>query len=186
MTTSGKEKTMAKGTLFSNLALLVLVLSGCGGAADVVPLSVPVNKAIVLSSALKPGLSNSSLPIRGYTVSFVIPANVAPVLNVDGSLLIGETGLNNLKILASQGNIPAGNFDPLSRKVQFDLWPNNALTSDLGVGDLARLTYTSTSGAELTAQEIEKTLTYVVSGPGSADLSSEIVPAARIVTYQKP
>jgi hypothetical protein len=181
---------MTKRPLFSYLALFLLVLSGCGsGAAETVPLSVPENKAIILSASLKPGLANTSATIKAIEVSFDLPAGASPVLHMDGSLQIGETGLKNLKILATQGNIASGSYNQGTRTVHFTLLPNNIITSDIGTGDIARLTYTTTSGTALAPQELEQlqqSLAFMVSGPGSVDISSEIVPSARIMTYQKP
>ena len=178
---------MAKVTFCSYLVLCLILLSGCGGGtAGVVPLPIPENKGIVFSCTLNQGLTNTSIPIKAIEVSFVLPAAVSPVLNQDGSLLIGETGLKNLKTLNSQGNIPSGSYDPNTHKIIFTLLPNDVATSDLGVGDIARLTYVTTAGVELSSQEILNTLSYKVVGPGSVDLSSEIVPSVRIVTYQKP
>ncbi len=179
---------MAKKYLFSYIALFLLILSGCGGGGGtgVVPLPVAKNNALILSATLKPGLTNTSAAIKGIDVSFVLPAKASPILNADGSLQISETGLKNL---STQGNIPLGSYNQGTRTINFILWPNDVATSDLGIGDIARITYTTASGAALTSQELEQirlSLSYLVSGPGSVDISSEIVPSANLVTYQKP
>jgi hypothetical protein len=160
-----------------------MLLPGCGGGSgNAVSLPIlPMNTAIVLSSTLAPGLTKTSVPIKGIDVAFVLPASATPLLNSDGTLMIGETGLKNLNI---NGTIPSGSYDPATRGVHFILLPNNVATTDLGIGDIARLTCQISSGAQLSAQEIHPV--YKVSGPGSVDISGEIVPSVSIVTYQKP
>lgn len=176
---------MVKGAFFAYVTLFLLVLAGCGsGNATVVPLPIVESKAIVLTAGLKPGSTYST--IKAIEVSFVLPATASPVLDPnknDGSLLIGETGLKNLKITASQGYIPSGSFDPVTRTVHFMLLPNDISTSDIGTGDFARITYSTSSGAELTAQEVQQSLEFLVSGSGSADISALFEPTARPVKY---
>jgi hypothetical protein len=171
---------MGKVTLYVCVVSLMLLLPGCGGGSGNA-VSQPMNTAIVLSSTLAPGLTKTSSPIKGIDVAFVLPLSATPVLNTDGTLLIGETGLKNLNI---NGSIPSGSYDPATRGVHFILLPNNIATTDLGTGDIARLTCNISAGAKLTAQEIHPV--YKVSGPGSVDISGEIVPVVTIVTYQKP
>lgn len=156
----------------------LLLLSGCGGGtSNTVPL--PVNKAIVLSANLKPGFTNISSAIKAIEVSFTLPDNVSPVLASDGSIQISETGLKSLN---TKGFIPSGSY--LAKTVHFLLLPNDIATIDLGTGEIARLTYVTTSGAEPTSQSIQPV--FKVSGPASRDISSQIVPSVSIVTYQKP
>lgn len=183
MTTIGKELKMAKGALFcSYVTFFLLLLTGCGsGAGSAVPL--PVNKGIILSSNLKQGIPPAPLPtIVGIEVAFVLPKTATPVLNTDGSLQISETGLKGLN---PKGSVPAGSYDPVTGTVRFFLLPNDVVIG-LGTGDVARITYETSSGAELTSQEIQQTLSYKVSGSGSIDISSQIESSVRIVTYQKP
>ena len=178
---------MAKVTLFcSYVALFLLLLSGCGGGTgNALPL--PVNKGIILSANLKPGIPATTLPIVAIDVTFVLPAGATPILDPNGSLAlyIHETGLKGLN---PNGSVPAGNYDQTTRTVHFILLPNN-VANDLGTGDIARLTYETASGAELSPQEIQQlqqTLLFKVSGPGSIDISGQVEPSVRIVTYQKP
>ena len=173
---------MEKSIRFLSLVLLML-LPGCGGGGGGNPVTPPMNTAIVLSSTLAPGLTKTSVPIKGIDVTFSLPQQAAPILNADGTVLIGETGLKNLN---SNGFILSGSFnpDPASRAVHFILLPNDVSLTDLGTGDIARITCDIASGSQLSAQDIHPV--YKVAGPGSVDISGEIVPAVRIVTYQKP
>jgi hypothetical protein len=187
MTAMGKELKMAKATLLcSCAALFLLLLTGCGGGTgSAVPL--PVNRGIILSATLKQGIPQTSLPIASIQVEFVLPKRATPILETDGSLQISETGL---KCLNPNGSVPAGSYDPATGTVRFILWPNN-VANDLGTGDIARLTYENSSGTELSPQEIQQTLSYKVSGPGSVDISAQFDtsvsgPSVRIVTYLKP
>ena len=173
---------MVKTTLCSCILSFMVLLPGCGGGggtSNAVPL--PVNTAIVVSAAIKPPLTRTSLPIKAIQVMFVLPPIATPILDVDGSLHIGETGLKSLN---PNGNIQTGSYNPATRAVQFILLPNDIATTDLGTGDIARITYETSPGAQLSAQDIVPV--YTVSGPGTADISNEIVPSVRIVTYQKP
>ena len=174
---------MSKVTFYSCITSFLLLLSGCGGgASNAVPL--PTNTAVVLSAALAPGRTQTSSPIKEIDVIFVLPQAATPILDptkTDGSLLIGETGLKNLNL---NGFILAGSFNSSTREVRFSLLPNDIVTTDLGTGDIARLTCSISSGAQLSAQDIHPT--YGGFGPGSVDLSTEIIPSVSIVTYQKP
>lgn len=158
--------------------VLLLILTGCGGGTNnTVPL--PVNKAMVLSANLKPGFTNLSSTITAMEVSITLPDNISPVLASDGSLLISETGLKSMN---AKGYIPLGSYS--TKTVHFFLLPNDVATSDLGTGEIARLTYETLSGAEPTSSSIQPVLK--VSGPGSRDISSQLVPSVSIITYQKP
>lgn len=182
MTAILKELIMRNGTYLSCLASILMLLSGCGGGGTGNVLPLPVNTAIVLSST--PAPDRTTTPIRGIEVTFILPQAAAPILNSDGSLQIGETGLKNLNN-NSQSSISAGSYDQASRTVHFILLNlSSDPASDLGTGDIARLTCNVSSGTELSAQDIQPV--YKVSGPGSVDISSEIVPSVSIVTYQKP
>lgn len=185
MTAIGKELKMAKVTLLCSCVAVFLLLSGCGGGAGS-PLPLPVNKAIILSASLKPGVPATTLPVVAIEVTFVLPKTATPTYTAyDGSLQIDETGLKGLN---PKGSVSTGSYDQTTGTVHFILLPNN-VASDLGVGDIARLTYETASGAELSPQEIQQiqqTLSYNVSGPGSIDISAQIEPSVRIVTYQKP
>lgn len=182
MTTIRKELTMARAILCSYIVSCMLFLPGCGGGGTSNAVPLPMNTAIVLSAALAPGLTTTSVPIKGIEVTFDLPQTATPILNTDGSLQIGETGLKNLN---QNGYILTGNYAPATRTVHFFLLPNDIATTDLGAGDIARLTCTIASGAQLAKEDILN-LVFKVSGPGSADISSEIVPSVSIVTYQKP
>ena len=172
---------MAKITLYTFLALILLVPPGCGGGGGGgSPAPLPMNKAIILSANLAPGLTGTSQPIKAIEVTFTLPA-AASVIHTNGALLIGETGLKNLN---NNGSVPSGSYDSATGTVHFILLPTNIATTDLGTGDIARLTYETTSGAELSPQGIQPV--YKVSGPGSVDISNEIVPSVRTVTYVKP
>lgn len=172
--------TMVKAILCTYIVVFMLFLPGCGGGGTSNAVPLPMNTAIVLSAALAPGLTTTSVPIKGIDVTFVLPASATPVLNSDGSLLIGETGLKNLNF---KGFIQSGSF--VSHEVHFILLPNDVATTDLGTGDVARLTCTIASGAQLSADDIHN-LVFKVSGPGSVDISSEIVPSVTVVKYEKP
>jgi hypothetical protein len=180
MTTILKESKMVKATLYSCIVSIMLLLPGCGGGTgNAVPL--PVNTAILLSAILAPGLTKTSIPIKAIEVSFSLPQAATPILNSDGSLQIGETGLKNLN---PKGSIQSGSYLPATGTVHFILLPNDIATTDLGTGEIARLTCDISSGAQLSAQDIHPV--YKVSGPGSVDISNELVPSVSIVTYQKP
>jgi hypothetical protein len=181
MTTILKELKMVKATLYSSIVSIMLLLPGCGGGGTGNAVPLPMNTAIVLSATLAPGLTKTSLPIKGIDVTFVLPQTASPILNSDGSLQIGETGLKNLN---QNGNIQSGSYVPATRTVHFILLPNDIALTDLGTGDIARLTCDISSGAQLSAQDIHPV--YKISGPGSVDISGEIVPSVSIVTYQKP
>lgn len=159
----------------------MLLLPGCGGGGTGNAVPLPMNTAVVVSANLAPGLTQTSAAIKVIDVSFVLPQNATPPLNPDGSIRIGESGLKNLN---SNGSITAGSYNPVTREVRFSLLPNDIATTDLGTGDIARLTCDLSSGTQLSAEDIHPV--YGVFGPGSVDLSSQIVPAVRIVTYQKP
>ena len=181
MTAIRKELPMAKATLFSCIVSFMLLLPGCGGGTgNAVPITL--NTAIVVSANLAPGLTKTSLPIKGIDVTFEIPQTATPIINSDNSLQIAETGLKDLN---PNGNIPIGSYAPATRTVHFILVANDILNGDLGTGDVARLTCNISPGAQLLAQDIHN-LVFKVAGPGSADLTNEIVPSVRIVTYQKP
>lgn len=171
---------MKKKPLSLCLVLFLLMLTGCGGeTSSNVPL--PVNKAIVISANLKPGFANISSAITAIEVSFTLPADVSPalVLASDGSFSTSETGLKSLN---PKGSIPTGSF--IGNTVHFFLWSNDPAITDLGFGEIARLTYETTSGTELTSSSIQPV--FKVSGPGSRQLSHQVEPAVSIVTYQKP
>ena len=173
---------MVKATLYSCIVSATLLLPGCGGGGTGNAVPLPMNTAIVISASLAPGLTKTTLPIKGIEVSFVLPQTASPILDPDGSLRIGETGLKNLN---PNGLIPAGSYNPVTREVHFFLINlSGDATNDLGTGDIARLTCNLSSGAQLSAQDIHPV--FKVSGPGSVDISSEIVPSVSIVTYQKP
>lgn len=176
MITMGKEFKMVKRSIYSCLAAFLLLLSACGGegAGSTVPLSV--NKAIVLSANLRPGYTNISSAIKAIEVSFTLPDNVSPVLASDGSIQISETGLKSMN---TNGFILSGSY--LAKTVHFFLLPNDVATTDLGTGEIARVTYETTFGAELTSQSIQPV--FKVSGPGSRPLSHQIEPSVRIEKY---
>ncbi len=174
---------MVKLTLIACLASLLFLLPGCGaGSSEPVPL--PVNKAIVFSAKLSNGLLKTSVPIKIIEVSFTLPKSVFPD-HLIGSLQIGETGLKNLN---TNGTIQLGSYDPINGLVQITIWASDFTNGDLGTGDIARLTFQTSTGFDLVPQDI--TPVYKVYGPiingTSTDISSEIVPSVRIVTYQKP
>lgn len=181
---------MAKVTLLCSYAALFLLLSGCGGGTgNAVPL--PVNKGIILSANLKQGIPPASVPpIVGIEVTFVLPKTATPILDTPVSLQISETGLKGLN---TNGSVSAGSYDPVTGTVHFFLLPNDVAIG-LGTGDIARLTYETSSGAALTPQEIQQTLSYKVVGLGSPDnidISAQFDTSVsgasvRIVTYLKP
>lgn len=180
MTTTRKELIMFKSILCVYIVSFMLFVPGCGGGGKSTAVPLPMNTAIVLSAALAPGRTATSVPIKGIDVTFVLPPSATPVLNSDGSLQIGETGLKNMN---SKGFIQSGSY--VSNEVHFILLPNDIATTDLGTGDIARLTCTISPGSQLSAEDI-RNIVYKVSGPGSVDISGEIVPSVSIVTYQKP
>lgn len=169
---------MKKMDLSLCLVLFLVLLAGCGGGTSN-PKPLPVNKAIEISANLKPGFANISSAITAIEVSFALPANVSPVLDNNGALDISEIGLKSLN---PNGSIQLGSY--IGNTVHFILLPNDVAVTDLGFGGIARLTYVTTSGAEPTSSSIQPV--FKVSGPGSRDLSSQIVPAVSVVTYQKP
>lgn len=175
---------MAKRNLYACLASLIILISGCGGGGGGSPVPLPVNKGIVLAASLSNGLSKTSVPIKIIEVSFTLPKTALPD-HSNGSLQIGETGLKNLN---SNGMIQLGSYDPITGLVQITIWASDPINGDLGTGDIARLTYQTSAGADLVPQDI--TPVYNVYGPivngTSTDLSGEIEPSVRIVTYQKP
>ena len=173
---------MVKVVLCSYIVSFMLLLPGCGGGGTSSAVPLPVNTAIVVAADLAPGLTKTSAPIKLIDVKFTLPQTAAPILNSDGTPQIGETGLKNLH--PDNGFIPNGSYNPVTREVRFSLFPNDIATTDLGTGDIARLTCNITSGAQLSAQDIHPDLG--VFGPGGVDLTSETVPSVRIVTYQKP
>jgi hypothetical protein len=189
MTTILKELNMSKLTFYFYITSFLLLLSSCGGGGTGNAVPLPMNTAIVLSSTLAPGFTKTSVPISGIQMTFVLPQNAPPILNSDGSLLVGDTALKDLNTDTSgkiQGTIQ-GSYDSVTRTVQIALIDTRSDASiGLAVGDIARLTCNLASGAQLSAGEIIPTLSYKVSGPGTENISGEIVPAVRIVTYQKP
>ena len=172
---------MEKLTLCICTVLFMNLLPGCGGGGASSAVTPPMNTAIVVSASLASGLTKTSVPISGIEVTFSLPQQAAPVLNSDGTLQIGETGLKNLN---ANGAIQSGGFNPATRTVKFILVSNNVATTDLGTGEIARLTVTLSAGSQLLAQDIHPV--YKVAGQGTVDISSEIVPTVSIVTYQKP
>lgn len=177
MTTMEKEFIMKKVHLSFCLVLCLMMLAGCGAGTNN-PTPLPVNKAIVISADLKTGFANISSAITAIEVSITLPANVSPILSSNGELDVSETGLKSLN---PHGSIQTGSY--IGNTVHFFLLPGD-LVSDLGIGKIARLTYETTSGAELTSSSIQPV--FKVSGPGSRPLSDQIEPAVSIVTYQKP
>lgn len=137
-----------------------------------------MNKAIIISAKLKPGFANLSTAVKGIQVDVTLPAGVTPT-HTNGQLLISETGLKNLN---SNGFIASGSYDTTTG-VHFTLLPNNVVSSDLGVGDIARLTYQTANGVELSAQDIQPV--FKVSGAGSRPLYG-LDPSVSIITYLKP
>lgn len=169
---------MKKMHLSLCLVICLMMLTGCG-AGTTNPTPLPVNKAIVISANKKPGFANLSSTITSIQVSFTLPTNVSPALATNGALDISDTGLKSLKL---NGTILEGSY--IGNTVQFILLPNDVGTTDLGLGEFARLTYETTSGAELTSSSIQPV--FKVSGPGSRPLSDQIVLSVSIITYQKP
>jgi len=188
MTTIRKESSMIKAIFYTYLVTFMLLLPGCGGGGSGNAVPLPVYNAIVLSANLAAGLTNTSAPIKAIQVSFSLPAAATPVRNQDGTLLVGLTGLFSLK---SSGQIPQDsvNYDPASGTVKFTILVTDIANGDLGTGDFARLTYVTTTGAQILAQDIHN-IVYLVAGPTvngtSVNLTSEIVPSVSTVTYQKP
>jgi hypothetical protein len=179
----GKEFTMKKMLLSLCLVLLLLMLTGCGGGTSS-PIPLPQNKAIVILAKLKQGLINTSTPIRAIEVTFVLPKSALPILKTDGSLNISDTGLKNLNS-NNNSSIPDGSYDPNTGTVKFAIiLLSNDPTSSLSIGEIARFTYETTSGIELSSLDIQPVFTVV--GTDLADISSEIVPSVSLVTYQKP
>lgn len=174
---------MLKATLSTFLVSSMLLLPGCGGGGGGNSNAAPLqsNKAIVLSAIPAPGRTSISAPIKGIEVTLALPQNATPVLDNDGSLLLGETGLKNLN---QNGNIMSGSYVPATKTVRFILLANDIATTDLGTGDIARLTYQTADGSQLSAQDLHPS--YKVSGPASADLSAEVAASVSVVTYQKP
>ena len=181
---------MLKTALYSYIVSIMLLLSGCGGggAGNVVPL--PMNTAIELSATLASGLPKTSAPIRGIDVTIVLPQTTTPILDpdkTDGSLLIGPTGLNNLN--KNPRGLIQGSYVAATRTVHFFIINlSQDPADDLGTGDIARLTYETAPGVQLSTQDISPV--YKFSGPivndTTVNLTSEIVPSVSIVTYQKP
>lgn len=176
---------MVRASLYACLVVSLSLLIGCGSAGESRTIPLAANKGVVLSATLKQGLVTTSVPIKGIEVTFALPQAASPILNSDGSLKIGETGLKNLN---PNGSILSGSYDSATRTVHFLLLSNDIATVDLGTGDVARLTYETASGAEISAADIQAV--YKVSGPivnnSTTDISTEIVPSASIVTYLKP
>ncbi len=157
--------------------LAALSLAGCGGGGA--GATQPVNTAVVFS--ITPAVAGFSSPVEGVQVTATLPSGVFPNISSGRFLRIGETGLKSLK---GNGSIAFGRYSATTNQVVFAMVAN-PITSDLGTGDFARLTYTATGSTSPTAADFQQ-FNCLVSGPAGADISSQLTRGVSLTTYPKP
>ncbi|MFZ4856911.1 MAG: hypothetical protein ACOYL3_10990 [Desulfuromonadaceae bacterium] len=173
---------MGKVTLYAYFVLLLTALTGCGGgSASIAPMPQSVNKALELSTKLAAAdATNTTQPIKGIQVTLELPVDVTPIPDPNGNIV---TCLNTSALLQS-------GYNSTTNTIVFSLWPSVGVElGELGLGKIARITYETKSGSTLSVSSLQPA--YKVTGPKAADgtiisLTSEIVPAVSLVTYQKP
>jgi hypothetical protein len=172
---------MKNSIFFALLSLSVLALSGCGGGGSA-PLNVPSNTAVVFSIADKFGnLTTASKAISGIQVTAKLPAGVFPNITSGRLLRLGETGLKGLKGNAS---IPFGRYSATTNQIVF-LVVANPITSSIGFGDFARLTYNTSNSPPVKNDFVTSGFSYLVSGPGSVDLTTLVNTDVNLTTYPR-
>ncbi len=169
---------MVKYLASITLALAALSLAGCGGGSGA-GATLPTNTAVVFS--VTPAVAGFNSAIAGIQVTATLPAGVFPNISSGRFLRIGETGLKSLK---GNGTIAFGRYSATTNQVVFAMVAN-PITSDIGVGDFARLTYTATGSTAPTVAEFQQA-SYLVSGAGGVDLSGQVTRGVSLTTYLKP
>ncbi len=158
--------------------LALLAVAGCGGGSGA-GAAQPVNTAVVFSAT--PAVAGFNSPLAGIQVTATLPAGVFPNISSGRFLRIGETSLKSLK---GNGTIAFGRYSATTNQVVFAMVAN-PITSDLGTGDFARLTYTATGSTAPTVADFQQ-FSYLVSGAGAVDLTPQITKGVSLTTYPKP
>lgn len=163
---------MKRSTLFTSVSFALLLLSGCGGGGTAPTLQS--NTAVVFSATPSGNLTTA---ISGIQITATLPQGVFLNTSSGRSLRLGENGLKSLK-----GNAQIfGRYSATTNQVVFALVAN-PITSDMGTGDFARLTYTTSTGISLSETSFQN-ISHKISGPSSVDLSSQVTVAAKLTRY---
>ncbi|HZV81235.1 MAG TPA: hypothetical protein VFF53_03600 [Geobacteraceae bacterium] len=157
--------------LFASIALLPL--AGCGGGGSTSP--QPTNKAVLFGTTDTFG--NMTTPIRAIQVNAILPPGVFPNLSGSRTLRIDETGLKGLK-----GQILFGRYSATTNEVVFAILAN-PITSSIGLGDFARLTYNVAPTAAAPPESAFQQANYLVSGPNSTDITARITKSVKLTAY---
>ena len=155
------------------VSIILLPLAGCGGGGSASP--QPVNKAVVFGATDTFG--NLTTAVRAIQVTATLPTGVFPNISGSRTLRIGETGLKSLK-----GQILFGRYSATTNEVVFAVWAN-PITSSLGLGDFARLTYNVAPTATAPPESAFQQANYLVSGPNATDISARVTKSIKLTAY---
>jgi hypothetical protein len=169
---------------FQFVVVASLLLAGCGGGGGGTSVSQPTSTAVVFSIRDVFGnLTSAANSISGIQVTSTLPRGISPNVSSGRILRIGNSDLKSLKGNAS---IQFGTYSATTNQVTF-LVTANPITANIGFGEFARLTYTTTLSNPPTLADFRaQPLSVKVSGPNAVDLSGKVAAEVGLTTYISP